>query len=492
MTINNPNTTALPSGYTLKLVVDTAALVSADKLLASGDDLRIVWTGGSDPLELDRVADTTFNTASTELWFKTQAAIPASTQRWSYYIYYNNPSASAPPANPANVFPLFDGFDDDTINTTLWTQTGTVSESGGWAHLSAGGDLYGTQPYTYGMLEMRIQTIAEGNLMWWGWEDGPADAPNFVVFEDYPTGLAALLRNDGAAYQTLTLTTQPAGGLVVPHTYATEWRPGLARWYTDGVQVQSASTGVPDTAMRANFNANTLAYNIDWVRARLLAAQEPVVTLASAYTGYVTQGAYTSPTFDTGGVGSWKYLVWEEVKPTGTSLALRIRTAATEAALATTDWVSYPQSGTLITNPTARWIQYEADLSTTDTLITPELQKVTIYYEYDPTAVMLSTFTGMPHLSSVHLDWETSTEFDLVGFNIWRSASEDGEREKRNDHLLPASGQTMGDRYQFIDETNPGRYYYWLELVDDTRGSIFSDLLTVITGYQILIPIVNR
>ncbi len=244
--------------------------------------------------------------------------------------------------------------------------------------------------------------------------------------------------------------------------------------------------------MRANFNANTLAYNIDWVRARLLAAQEPVVTLASAYTGYVTQGTYTSPTFDTGGVGSWKYLVWEEVKPTGTGLALRIRTAATEAALATTDWVSYPQSGTLITNPAARWIQYEADLSTTDTLITPELQKVTIYYEYDPTAVMLSTFTGMPHLSSVHLDWETGTEFDLVGFNIWRSDSEDGEREKRNDHLLPASGQTMGDKYQFIDETNPGRYYYWLELVDDSGGSIFSDSLTVITGYQILIPIVNR
>ncbi len=146
---------------------------------------------------------------------------------------------------PGKCLSLFDGFDDGTINTTLWTQTGTVTESGGWAHLSAGGDLYGTQPYTYGMLEMRIQTIAEGNLMWWGWEDGPADAPNFVVFEDYPTGLAALLRNDGAAYQTLTLTTQPAGGLIVPHTYATEWRPGLARWYTDGVQVQSASTGVP-------------------------------------------------------------------------------------------------------------------------------------------------------------------------------------------------------------------------------------------------------
>ena len=62
--------------------------------------------------------------------------------------------------------------------------------------------------------------------MWWGWEDGVSDAPNFVVFEDYPTGLAALLRNDGAAYQTLTLTQQPTGGLTVPHTYSTD----MATW----------------------------------------------------------------------------------------------------------------------------------------------------------------------------------------------------------------------------------------------------------------------
>ena len=47
--IDNPNTSQLPSGYSLKLVVDTAALVSAGKLLASGDDLRLVWTGGGEP-----------------------------------------------------------------------------------------------------------------------------------------------------------------------------------------------------------------------------------------------------------------------------------------------------------------------------------------------------------------------------------------------------------------------------------------------------------
>ena len=385
------------------MVVDTAALVSAGKLLANGDDLRVVWTGGGAPLELDRVADTAFNGSATEIWFKSQASIPASGQDNSYYIYYGNPAASAPPENPTNVFALYDGFDDTTVNTTLWTQAGSVSESGGWARLSSGGDLYGKQTFTYGMLEMRIQTIAEGGYMWWGWEDGAADAPNFMVFEDYPspTNLAALLRNDGAAYQTLTLTTQPAGGLTVPHTYATEWRPGQARWYVDGAQVQSATTGLPDTPMSANFNANQVAYNIDWARARLLATQEPVVALASSYQGYVSQGTFTSSAMDTGGTSAWKYLVWDATTPSQTGITLRVRTAATQNDLNTASWVSYDRSGLLISNASGRWIQYEATLTTTNALITPALNRVTIYYEPSSgqPVPLPSSFYGEIHIS---------------------------------------------------------------------------------------------
>ena len=402
MFINNPNTTALPSGYSLKLAVDTAALVSAGKLLANGDDLRVVWTGGGAPLDLDRVADTAFNASATEIWFKSQASIPASGQDNSYYIYYGNPAAGAPPENPTNVFALYDGFDDTTVNTTLWTQAGSVSESGGWARLSAGGNLYGKQTFTYGMLEMRIQTISEGGYMWWGWEDGASDAPNFMVFEDYPspTNLAALLRNDGAPYQTLTLTTQPAGGLTVPHTYATEWRPGQARWYVDSAQVQSATTGLPDTPMSANFNANQVAYNIDWARARLLATHEPVVALASSYHGYVSQGTFTSSARDTGGTSAWKYLVWDATTPPQTGIALRVRTAATQGGLDAAPWMNYDRSGLLISNASSRWIQYGAALTTTNALTTPVLNRVTIYYEPSSgqPVPLPSTFYGEIHI----------------------------------------------------------------------------------------------
>jgi hypothetical protein len=420
--IDNPNTSQLPTGYSLKLTVDTAALVSAGKSLASGDDLRLVWTGGSSPLELDRVADTAFNTIATELWFKSQAPIPASSRDSAYYIYYGNPAAGAPPANPTNVFALYDGFDDTTVNTTLWTQTGTVTESGGWARLSAGGDLFSKQPFTYGMLEMRIQAPAEDNYMWWGWEDGVTDAPNFMVFEEHPapTNFAALLRNDNNPHVTLAIT-QPAGGLAVPHTYATEWRPGTARWYIDGAQVQSASTGLPDTPMSVNFYANLLAYNIDWVRGRLLAAQEPIVALASTYQGYVSQGTFTSVAFDTGGTSDWKYLVWDALKPSGTGLTLRLRTAPNQGGLATAAWVDYSQSGLWITNPAARWIQYETGLTTNDSLVTPELRSITLYYltqPISPPPPLPASFYGQIHFNEYPPDVGTPIEAWVTGMSV--------------------------------------------------------------------------
>ncbi|OGO39459.1 MAG: hypothetical protein A2W35_18405 [Chloroflexi bacterium RBG_16_57_11] len=379
--IDNPNTSNLPAGYSIKLSLDTANMVTSGKLLANGNDLRLVYTGGPAPLELDRVADTAFNTASTEIWFKSQVAIPAGGQDSTYYIYYNNPAASTPPTNPANVFAIYDGFDDTVINTTLWTQNGIVSESGGWARLSTGSYLFGRLSFTYGLLEMRIQALAEDSYMWWGWEDLPASAPNYLVFEEYPapTNLTALMRNDSGTTERISLA-QPSGGLTSPHLYTTDWRLNLARWYIDGAQVYSDTTGVPDTPMQVIFNAYSRAFNIDWARVRLAAPQEPVVSLASSSQDFVSLGAYTSPAYDTSGYSGWKYLVWSANQPAGTNVTLSIRTANTQDDLDNAAWLDYPQSGQLINNFAARWIQYRAALTTADPSVTPELQRVVIYY----------------------------------------------------------------------------------------------------------------
>jgi len=115
ITITNNIATTLSSGYSVRLNVNATSLVSAGKMLASGNDLRIVYWNESSWVEIDRdVID--MNTSSTQVWFKTQADIDTSPSTDSnYYMYYGNPSATSSPANKSNVYVWFDDFSANTL-----------------------------------------------------------------------------------------------------------------------------------------------------------------------------------------------------------------------------------------------------------------------------------------------------------------------------------------------------------------------------------------
>ena len=87
-----------------------------------------------------------------------------------------------------------------------------------------------------------------------------------------------------------------------------------------------------------------------------------------------------------------------------------------------------------------------------------------------PAAVELASFTAASQGSAIVLEWETATELDNLGFNVYRSGAAEGERIQLNAALIPAQnpGSVLGATYRFLDETaTPGViYYYWLEDVD--------------------------
>jgi hypothetical protein len=116
ITIVNNVASTLPAGYSICVTIDTASLFSADKMLLSGDDLRVIYWSGSSWTELDRdLAD--MNTTLTQVWFKTQVVIDASPALDNrYYVYYGNPSATNPPANKNNVYVWFDDFSTNTLD----------------------------------------------------------------------------------------------------------------------------------------------------------------------------------------------------------------------------------------------------------------------------------------------------------------------------------------------------------------------------------------
>ncbi len=133
--------TAITTSDTITLNTDAAALVTAGKMQADQDDLRIVYWNGSTNANIDRdylasglgaIAATPGNApVNNDIRFKAQAAISASGSDTGYYVYYGNSGASAGPTNLANVYRYYEPFNSagtwNLTNGATWSINSAVS-----------------------------------------------------------------------------------------------------------------------------------------------------------------------------------------------------------------------------------------------------------------------------------------------------------------------------------------------------------------------------
>lgn len=87
------------------------------------------------------------------------------------------------------------------------------------------------------------------------------------------------------------------------------------------------------------------------------------------------------------------------------------------------------------------------------------------------TEVVLLGFSAEAKDTHILVAWETATEKDNLGFNLYRATSRDGERIKLNATLIPSNspGDMIGNSYTYVDirDIAPETvYYYWLEDID--------------------------
>ncbi|HEY1811617.1 MAG TPA: DUF2341 domain-containing protein [Kofleriaceae bacterium] len=159
-----------PAGYAVAFSIDHASLVTAGQALASGDDVRVV---GSDGTELDRVLDTgaQWDSAGTTIWFQVAAPLDA-TAAAQYWLYYGNPDAGTPPADSSAVFVLADGFEGDL---SAWDLDTGVGPSTLQAHGGATSILIPAQDNTgNGITAMSINQTDTAFDAWWCIDDTSA------------------------------------------------------------------------------------------------------------------------------------------------------------------------------------------------------------------------------------------------------------------------------------------------------------------------------
>ncbi len=103
-----------------------------------------------------------------------------------------------------------------------------------------------------------------------------------------------------------------------------------------------------------------------------------------------------------------------------------------------------------------------------------------------PTAITLTNFTAMQSSEGVTIAWETGTEIDNAGFNLYRATAEAGPYTKINDLLIPAKGDPVsGASYVYLDSsaTDPNQtYYFKLEDIDTGGTSTFHGPINTASG----------
>ena len=303
--------TAIPTQYSVRLQLDHAALVNVSQSLASGDDVRVAYWNGSGWVELDRRLDdqSAWNTATTQVWFRTQAAIGVAATDDNYYLYYGNTGPGTPPTNWANVFLFYDDFNDGVFDAGRWicadpfnisppavctesaVAPGTISLQSDTALYATAGFALGTNTRWESRLSLATATAPATRFYnYWGASDMVTPANPYSV--DW-----ASLYVDTQHINATSNNGSSTGGVSAPvpstptsfHVYTFD-REALTRvrFFQDGTQIGLQVSSIPDANLRAlvwNDAATANGIVLDWVRVRKYVIPEPTFTAAAAEPG---------------------------------------------------------------------------------------------------------------------------------------------------------------------------------------------------------------
>lgn len=259
-------------------------------------------------------------------------------------------------------------------NSFAWTG-GTSTVSSGI--LSVSGSRYNTQPAgtTYGPgtnIEF-MATFGAAAFQHIGFGGGTDAIGSGGIYNGeepwamFSTGntsnsLRARTYSNGSTFNDFIITTP--GLIGVAHKYRINWKSdGTFEYFIDDVLVR-AEPIVISSQMRpaiSDYNNDATPVLVDWFR----------------ILPYAVSGTFTSRVYDAGSSKNWETLTASTDLPAGTTIAIFVRKG--DSAVPSGSWTSFAQvnSGNNV-GGSSRYIQYKADLSTTNANYTPVLKDISI------------------------------------------------------------------------------------------------------------------
>ncbi len=154
------------------------------------------------------------------------------------------------------------------------------------------------------------------------------------------------------------------GYVGAPHRYRVDWGAGSITFFIDGtlVSTHGVAMGASMRPIASDFIVGGAAISLNWMR----------------MTPYAASGSFTSRVFDAGTTVDWGAATWAWNDGGTGHIDMFTRTGNTPSPDGSwSPFLLVPTSGSDV-GATSQYLQYRADLSTTDTAQTPALEDVTV------------------------------------------------------------------------------------------------------------------
>ncbi|HEX8974843.1 MAG TPA: YncE family protein, partial [Patescibacteria group bacterium] len=232
---------------------------------------------------------------------------------------------------------------------------------------------------------------------------------------------ASIIKMNASNGTTVSYATgsHPDFGLIFDNITNSIWVSSFDNGTVTKVNINNGSQTVYSTG-----GTNTYGLALDRTTNSIWAVNQGTTNVTKlSLTKYATPGTFTSAAIDTGQKANFTTLSFSSSVPTGTNLSIDVRAGNTAVPdLTWTAWQTSIASGGNISGLAGnRYVQYRANLSATNTTLTPQLNDITINYNYYPANKSLTSSwydSSSPENAFTKIGWNEDINMP-AGTNVW-------------------------------------------------------------------------